>query len=185
LFTLWLGRPEPEVAETARWIALGLGLSTLAGPATSIARGLGSPWFEALNFAIALAMNAGAALFLIPRLGLRGAAIAMAASFLVATTVLLALFHRRIGVGTGSWLARVALPRLLPGALAALAVGILGDRWAPANRSQALPVVVLQGIAYTLAFVLATWPTGDARAVLRHGRSALGRWGLAKARRGS
>jgi O-antigen/teichoic acid export membrane protein len=182
LFTLWLGRPQPEVAAVARWIALGLGLSTLAGPATTIARGLGTPWFEALNFAIALAVNAGGALLLIPRLGVQGAGIAMAASFLIATMVLLTLFHRRIGVATGPWLARVALPRLLPGALAAIAVGILGDRWTPATRSQALPVVAIEGIVYTFAFVLATWPTGDARAVLRHARGALVRLGLAKPR---
>jgi O-antigen/teichoic acid export membrane protein len=185
LFTLWLGRPEPEVAALARWIALGLLLSTLAGPATTIARGLGSPWYEALNFAVAVVVNVGGALVLIPRLGVHGAGIAMAASFLVATTVLLALFHRRIGVATGPWLARVALPRILPAALAALGVGMLGERWTPLTRSGALPVAALQGIGYTLVFVLATWPTGDARAVLGHARGALARLGLARPRTGA
>ena len=175
IFTLWLGSPHPDTISVARWIAVGFAFSTLVGPLTAIARGIGSPWYEALNFAIALAVNVGAAVFLIPRYGANGAGMAMAISFLVATIVLVTLFHRRIGIATGPWLSRIAVPRLLPAAAAAIGVGLLGDRWRLDSRTEAFFAAAAEGTLYTLIFVAATWPTGDAKTLLLKGRVWLGR----------
>lgn len=177
LFTLWLGKPHPETAEAARWVAAGLALSTLAGPATTIGRGLGSPWYEAVNFAVALTVNVVGGMLLIPKYGIQGAGIAMTLSFLAATCVLLTLFHRRIGVATGPWLARIALPRLLPAVVAAVAIGAIGARWNPAARSGAFVVTFVEGALFTLIFVAATWHTGDAKAAAGHLRGVLARFG--------
>lgn len=182
IFTLWLGAPHPDTISVARWIAVGFGFSTLAGPSTAIARGIGSPWFEALNFAVALAVNVMVAVVLIPRFGANGAGMAMAVSFLIATIVLLTLFHPRLGVATGPWISRIAVPRLLPAAVAATGLGLVADRWTLDSRAEALLALVLEGALYTLIFVAATWPTGDVKVLLVKSREWLERVGLVAGR---
>lgn len=180
LFTLWLGKPHPEVAVAARWIAAGLGFSTLAGPACTVARALGLPWLEALNFGVALAVNVVFGVILIPRIGIHGAGIAMTVSFMIATTVLLGLFHRRVEVSNGAWLARIALPRLLPAVVAALGIGLLGDRWVVDTRGEAFLATAAEGLAFTLIFLASTWPTGDARSALERASGRLARFRAGK-----
>jgi O-antigen/teichoic acid export membrane protein len=175
LFRLWLGEGHPVAASAARWLAIAFAMSTLAGPATAIARGIGAPVLEVLNFAVAFVLNLLLGLWFIPRLGPDGAAMAMAVSFAVAAACLLSVLHRRLGISTAAWLLRTAGPRLLPAALVAGALWLAVWRWPLDSRPQSLAAVFVESLLFTFLYVAVTWPTGDARAVWARGRAWLAR----------
>ena len=173
LYRLWLGEADPHVIGTARTLVLAFALATLGGPATPIARAIGRPGLEALHFGVALLVNALAALWLVPRAGQEGAAAAMAIGYAAGSTALLVVFHRRIGMPFGTWLGRLALPRLGPALLAAVVVGFATARFPAATRLEALATLAIQGVAFVLAYVALVWPSGEPAAVARRLRALL------------
>jgi O-antigen/teichoic acid export membrane protein len=164
LFHLWLGTSDPRVVTTARWLVIAFGFSTLAGPATPIVRGIGIPALEVLHFGLAFACNVVAGVLLIPRLGPEGAAISMAVGFCVASAVLLLVFHSKIGVSTPRWVVSVVGPRLGAAGLAALGAGFVVARFEARSRGDAAGVAALGAVAFTLAFLVLAWPSGDPKA---------------------
>ena len=167
---LWLG-PQQVLAmagsvTVVRLLAIAFAVATISGPATAVARGGGWPLLETLNFAIALAINVLMSVWLVPRMGPAGAAIAMGVSYGLAGAWLFVTMHRVLNVATGRWLWTLVLPRF---ALPALAAGTLHMLWPmalPGSRMDALRILLLQGGAYTLITAALLWPTGDPAVLL-------------------
>lgn len=173
LMTLWLGPGQAQATAVARSLAVAFALATVFSPAAAVARGGGWPWLESRTYAVALALNVAAALVLVPRMGVTGAAWSMALSYGAAGTWLVASLHRRLGIATGDWLARVVAPRLLPPAIAAgLLSWTLGARL-PVSRGPALRLLAVEGGLFVVAVALFSWLTGDAGAVLSMARRHL------------
>jgi len=138
-----------------------------------VARGGGWPLLETMYFTGALVLNVGLAWWLIPRLGLPGATLAMAGSYGAASLWLVAMMHRRLQVTTGSWLLRTVLPRALAPAAAAAALHFVWRGADPASRPQALVAFALEGTAFLALAIALTWPTGDAKVVFARLRARL------------
>lgn len=169
LFRLWLGPGHEEAVATVRWLTAALALSSLAGPATAVARGYGWPELEAINFAIALVVNVAVGVVLIPHRGAVGAAMAMTASFVVASAWLMVTFHRRLHLSTGAWLMRWVAPRYLPAIAITLLLQLVVSRVAVDSRWASIALVGIGGAVYTALYVAATWRTGDPQAVWSRG----------------
>jgi O-antigen/teichoic acid export membrane protein len=175
LIRLWLGDVHPQTLLTARWLVLAFAFSSLAGPATAVARGIGAASLEVLNYGIALGINLAIGMALVPRLGPEGASIAMAVSFGVAAVALLGVFHPRIGVSSASWVLGLVLPRFVPAAIASLGLGLAFARWHARSRSEAMLVCSIEGLLFAVAFVAMVWPTGDPSSVLEKVKARLRR----------
>jgi O-antigen/teichoic acid export membrane protein len=165
LITTWLGPHHEDAVAVTRVLAVAFAVATLSGPATAVARGGGWPLLEMLNFAGALLLNVLLSLWAVPRFGPIGAAFAMAVSYGLAGAWLIVTMHRRLQVPTATWLARVALPRLLLPAAAAALLWRLWPGSPPTGKLEALGTVALQGAAFAVLTVVLSWPTGDPAAL--------------------
>lgn len=175
LLVLWLGPTKGvslagSVAIT-RLLAITFAIATMAGPATAVARGGGWPLLETWFFGLALICNVSLSLWLIPRFGPAGAAIAMGTSYTISGIWLISSVHRLLRVVTLNWLLKLVLPRFALPALAAAGVALLWKFGEPATRLEALRIVLLQGGAYLLVVVALLWPTGDPAALVGRLRS--------------
>lgn len=139
-----------EAAMVVSIIAVGLVVSLAAGPVTSALVMAGRSRIPLINGVIAGLAGLAINLALIPRMGLVGAAIAYCAA-LVITTLLNGVAARRslgvTGVGRGH------LP-LVIASLAAIAAGLIADRFAPANKYVALVMVAGSVLASYAAVIL-------------------------------
>ena len=178
LIMLWVGPGHAESAAVARSAAVMFSCLILAGPATAVARGAGSPGLETITFAIAFGLDVLFSLLLAPRFGPQGAVWAMALSIVVAGAWIVTVVHRRYGIATLPWLRGAAVRIAVPGAFA-VALSLAGLSPAPTGRGDALRHLLLAGAAFTLLSALVTWPSGDARALIAALRSRLARPPLA------
>jgi O-antigen/teichoic acid export membrane protein len=178
LFHLWLGESRPEAVAVARWLVAAFMISTLGGPATAVGRGKGWPGLEALNFGVAVTVNVVAGLWLVPRFGAPGAAMAMVVSYVVASTCLVTIFHHRLHVSTFGWLSRQVVPRFAPAVAIAAALWYPASRWPSSSRAGALLETASEAVGFTLLYAALTWRNGDARLVWTRARGWLAR-GLA------
>lgn len=174
VFVLWLGPDQVDVAHIARLLALAFGAGILAGPATAVARGGGRPIFETFNFGIALLVQVGLAIVLVPRIGVAGAAVALGLSFLVAAAWLLHRYHPTLGVSTRAWFTRLLVPRYGGAVIAAVVTWWLAGGMPVASRGEAMIALAVQGVVYTLAFLAVTWRTGDVKSVIARVRASMG-----------
>lgn len=178
LLMLWLGPAKgvslADSVAVTRVLAITFAIATVAGPATAVSRGGGWPLLETWFFGLALLCNVLLSLWLIPRFGPSGAAIAMGTSYIVSGIWLISSLHRLLRVPTLNWLLKLVLPRFALPALAAAAVALLWKFDEPATRLEALRIVALQGGAYLMIVVALLWPTGDPAAVAGRLRSSRG-----------
>ena len=79
LFAVWLGPGHTDAALVLRGLVVALGTAMLAGMASSLARGMARTDLEAWFHAASLSVHLGLSLWLVPRLGLGGALIAIVA----------------------------------------------------------------------------------------------------------
>lgn len=117
LVGVWLGPGHAEVARAVRWMTAFLLASALTGACTAYLRGAGRPGIEAEYHGLGFALHLGLSLWLVPRLGLEGALIAMLCSGVAGALWLLARFHAVSGEPVGRWFVET-----LPGPLAVSAV---------------------------------------------------------------
>jgi len=175
LMVLWLGPGHDESVGVARQLAIAFAIANPFLPATAVARGGGWPWLESGMFVVAFALNVTIQWFGIPRWGLAGASIAVAVSYILAGTGMLAMLHPRLKVDTMRWVLRTVLPRLV---LPAAATALLAWWWPvgiPATKTAALLLLFAQGACYTALATLLMLPTGDPQAVFALLRLQLGR----------
>ena len=166
LITLWLGPGHADSIGVTRTLAVAFIIATVSGPATAVARGGGWPLLETWNFAAALGLNVLLSLWLVPRYGPAGAAIAMASSYGLAGAWLIVTLHRVLEVHTGPWLVRLALPRFVLPCAAAVLLWRLWPAAMPAGKLEALRQLALQGAAFTVLAAALSWPTGDPASLL-------------------
>ena len=164
LLLLWLGPGHEASIVPARDTAIAFVVLVLAGPAMALARGAGWPMLETLMSATALLLQVALALWWIPRIGPRGAPLALGASVALAGAWLVARIHARIELPTGRWFAAVVLPRLAAATLAAALAGLV-PLGTPAGRLAALGEVAGRGAIYSMLYALFTWHTGDVRSL--------------------
>ena len=80
LYAAWLGPGHEASAFTLQMLMLGIVASLATGIGTSLTRGIGRPELEARFAAVVLTLHAGLSLWLVPRIGYRGALVAWVAS---------------------------------------------------------------------------------------------------------
>lgn len=83
LFSTWLGGVHADAALVLRGLAVTAGVALATGMGTSIARGIGRTDLEAWFSGVALTVHLGLSLWLLPRMGLAGALVAI----LIANTI--------------------------------------------------------------------------------------------------
>ncbi|HTK31076.1 MAG TPA: oligosaccharide flippase family protein [Candidatus Saccharimonadaceae bacterium] len=162
LFLIWLGTPHVEAALAVRGLALTAGVALATGTGTSVARGIGRTDLEAWFALIALVVHGGLSLWLLPRMGLSGALLAILAGNIVGAIYFMSsLAHTlrwpvfRVVVrplvvpicATGlGWAAGAALDRALPPAH-----GPVG--WLTLTATSAASALVVAGVCFATGYV--------------------------------
>jgi O-antigen/teichoic acid export membrane protein len=85
LFHAWLGEPNAEAALALRGLAVAAYAAVVGGVSGAITRGVGRTTLELEWSGLALVLHAVLALFLVPRMGLAGALVAVAVANVVGT----------------------------------------------------------------------------------------------------
>lgn len=164
VLVFWLGPGHETSILPARDTAIAFAVIVLAGPAMALARGSGWPVLETIMSATALALQVGFGLWLIPRIGARGAPLALGASVALAGAWLVTRIHARIELSTVRWLAGIVLPRLGAAAVAVALTSFVP--MAPAEgRGAAFVEIATRGAIYSIVYALLTWYTGDVRSL--------------------
>jgi O-antigen/teichoic acid export membrane protein len=132
LYLAWLGPGHESSALTFQVLMLGLVASLATGIGTSLARGIGRPDLEAWFAAVVVGLHAAFSVWLVPRIGYRGALVAWGVSNVVGAACFLVFLARTMRWPLSSVLIR---PHLVP-ALAALFAS--AGTWAIARALPAL-----------------------------------------------
>jgi O-antigen/teichoic acid export membrane protein len=170
LFRIWLGAGHDEAAGVAMLLALAFALGTPAIPGCAVARGAGRPDLEATGFAIALAVNTGAMIALVPGYGVRGAAIAQVISFAIMSAGVAIMLGRWLRIPLAISLGWAPLARLALPALAAAGVAWATASWPLLAISDAFRVGITRAVLFVILALGAGWITGDTRALLAWAR---------------
>ena len=155
LYLAWLGPGHEASAFTFQALMLGIVASLATGIGTSLARGIGRPDLEAWFAVVVVGLHATLSLWLVPRIGYRGALVAWGVSNTVGAAYFLWSLARTM---RWPWASVLVRPHLVP-ALAAVVAGAAVwalDRVLPHMRGALgwLSVLLLCGTA--LAAVILT-----------------------------
>jgi O-antigen/teichoic acid export membrane protein len=154
VLTLWVGAEYAEYAYLV-WVLLAAGLVFVSqGPGSMILQGIARHKWVAAAAIISGAVNLGASIVLVQRLGLLGVALGTLIPNLLEGMFVLPYSMRVLGVRAGELVRRVFLPALLPGL--PMAAAILGVRQLlPADSLLGLAVSAgLGGGLYVLGYLL-------------------------------
>ena len=117
LYRAWLGPGHGSASISLAVLMTLLGINVTTSPGCLFVRAIGRPWIEAryhlVSFAIQLALGA----WLVPRLMLGGALLAMLVSGVVGTVLFLVWFHHGLGRSLRTFVLRIAGP---PGVVACI-----------------------------------------------------------------
>jgi O-antigen/teichoic acid export membrane protein len=166
----WVGPPGAAAAVVVRLLVVAFALLLSMGPAAVTARACGYPALELAAFAAVVPVQITITILAAPAHGAAGAAAGAVAGFAIGAVILLAGLHGRIGLGHGPWLRMTVLPRLLPAVGCAWLGAWWLELWIPVGRGTAFLAIAAIGSTYTLAYLAATWPTGDVIALVRRAR---------------
>jgi O-antigen/teichoic acid export membrane protein len=162
LYLAWLGPGHMNAAVSLFAIAALLGVNVLTSAGCLFVRATGRPWIEARYQLVAFAVQVALAAWLVPRMHLGGALIAMFVSGSVGTMVFLWTFHRAFGRSLQAFVVKLAMPpALVSSAGAGLAFAVSGaiaaGGWGGA-RARALASLALGNLAGVGAMVVgALW----------------------------
>lgn len=118
LYLAWLGPGHEQSALTFQVLMFGFVASLATGIGTSLVRGIGRPDLEAWFAAVVLGLHASISLWLVPRIGYRGALIAWVVSNVVGAVCFLIFLTRTM---RWPWTNVLIRPHLIPALAAALA----------------------------------------------------------------
>jgi O-antigen/teichoic acid export membrane protein len=157
LYLAWLGPGHMNAAVSLFVIATVLGINVLTSTGCLFVRATGRPWIEARYQLVSVVTQVVLAAWLVPRLQLAGALIAMFVSGCVGTVVFLWMFHRGYGRSLRAFVAKLATPpALVACAGAGLAFAVSGATatggWGGA-RARALASLLLGNAAGIAAMV--------------------------------
>jgi O-antigen/teichoic acid export membrane protein len=146
LFAAWLGAPDPSASLALRGLALAAYAAIAGGVSGAIARGVGRTSMELEWSAWALVLHAGLGVWLVPRLGLAGALVAIVA----ANTAAAMWFATRLAATQGWPVGRMLWePFVLPAL--AIAVGVLAGDIATGAMAPSWPALFIAAGVGSLA----------------------------------
>ena len=146
LLVWWVGPDFAAAAPLLQLVALAYAVMALTAIPAAAADALNQPGLSVRYGVVSVALNLTLALILIPRLGARGAAVAIALVVLIQTPPFVRTVTRMASASVADYLRRVVLQPLLPAVLLALAV--LGAWLLTAGLAGArLPLTVAIGMA--------------------------------------
>jgi O-antigen/teichoic acid export membrane protein len=171
LFSVWLGAPHRESALVLGWLAVAMGVTLATGMATAVARGMARTDLEALFAVVTVFLHFTLSVWLIPRMGLRGALVATLVSHTTGSLLFMIMFARAAGwpffkVVLRPWL-EPSIAVLLGWTCGAWVDGILPGVSGGAGWISVVAVASVAALA-VLLFVIATRfvPWREARALL-------------------
>lgn len=125
LMSTWMGAEYPESVQVVRILSGSFFINLLTAPGTSVARGIGRPWYEAQYAILTGLIHIGLALILIPTWGFIGALVAAFLGTTVGSAYFLYLFHRHMEKSFARFAAQIYLKPIVACAVAGVAVYLL------------------------------------------------------------
>ena len=155
ILRIWIG---PDFQAASGVLCLLVGSMTLAVPqlvASTMLTMAGQERFTGATAAAACVLNLGLSIFLAPRLGLEGVALATLVTVVVVDIgVVLRRACRTVGVGAATFLARGIWPALWPAAVALAVTIALRWHWTPTRLVEVGLLVSPGVVAYAITFWL-------------------------------
>jgi O-antigen/teichoic acid export membrane protein len=145
LYLAWLGPGHEASAFTLQMLMIGIVASLSTGIGTSLTRGIGRPELEARFAAVVLTLHAALSLWLVPRIGYRGALVAWIASNVIGAISFLWSMARAMHWSVPGVLLRPHAVPALAAALASAAVWGMGRVLPGAGGALGWLIVVLLG----------------------------------------